>query len=315
MWIKSKEFKKILGLSNQALYERRKKGQLKFKKVNGIFFYWLEENIETDTNRYNVIHCRVSNNKQKDDLDKQEQILKEYAISNGYKVDYIFKDTASGMNESRKDLNELIKLVVENKVNKVFISYKDRLTRFGYNYFEYIFKMFGTEIEVVNLTKEEDFQTELTQDLISIIHHFSMKMYSNRKNKNLWKRELFINNLTKRLNILGINIFKVNPAYSSFIGNLRHDYTDAVNASIEIARRGFEYRIKKNKTGFYPNLLVKHQWKETATKYTDWKKFFIEIKNLKLKYRVSLDECLHKFNVFQQNSSSKSMVLNYTFYA
>jgi putative resolvase len=181
MWLKSKEFKKILGLSNQALYERRKKGSLKFKIVNNVYFYWLEENIETDTTRQNVIYCRVSNTKQKDDLDKQETILKEYAISNGYKVDYIFKDIASGMNENRKELNELIKLVIENKVNKVFISYKDRLTRFGYNYFEYIFKMFGVEIEVVNLTKEEDFQTELTQDLISIIHHFSMKMYSNRR--------------------------------------------------------------------------------------------------------------------------------------
>lgn len=181
MWIKAKEFKTILGLSNQALYERRKKGQLKFKKINNVFFYWLDEKIESNASRYNIIYCRVSNTKQKDDLDKQEQVLKEYAISNGFKVDYVFKDIASGMNESRKDLNELIKLVVENKINKVFISYKDRLTRFGYNYFEYIFKMFGTEIEVVNLTKEEDFQTELTQDLISIIHHFSMKMYSNRR--------------------------------------------------------------------------------------------------------------------------------------
>lgn len=181
MWVKSKEFKKILGLSTQALYERRKKGKVKFKKVNEVYFYWLEEKIETDASRYNIIYCRVSNTKQRDDLDKQEQILKEYAISNGYKIDYVFKDIASGMNESRKDLNELIKLVIENKVNKVFISYKDRLSRFGYNYFEYIFKMFGTEIEVVNLTKEEDFQTELTQDLISIIHHFSMKMYSNRR--------------------------------------------------------------------------------------------------------------------------------------
>ena len=191
MWLKSKEFKKILGLSNQALYERRKKGSLKFKIINNVYFYWLEENIETDTTRQNVIYCRVSNTKQRDDLDKQETILKEYAVSNGYKIDYIFKDIASGMNENRKDLNELIKLVIDNKVNKVFISYKDRLTRFGYNYFEYIFKMFGTEIEVVNLTKEEDFQTELTQDLISIIHHFSMKMYSNRiKELNALKKVL-----------------------------------------------------------------------------------------------------------------------------
>jgi putative resolvase len=191
MWVKSKEFKKILGLSNQALYERRKKGSLKFKIVNNVYFYWLEESIETDTNRFNVIYCRVSNTKQKDDLDKQEQILTQYVISNGYKVDYIFKDIASGMNESRKELNELIRLVVENKVNKVFISYKDRLSRFGYSYFEYIFKKFGTEIEVVNLTKEEDFQTELTQDLIFIIHHFSMKMYSNRRKElNALKKSL-----------------------------------------------------------------------------------------------------------------------------
>jgi IS605 OrfB family transposase len=135
----------------------------------------------------------------------------------------------------------------------------------------------------------------------------------NRKNKNLWKKELFINNLTKRLNIEGVKLYSVNPAYSSFIGNLQYDYTDAVNASIEIARRGYEYRIKKNKKGFYPKLLVKHQWKEMAAKYTDWKEFFIEVKNLKLKYRVSLNECLYKFKVFQQNSSHKSMVLNYVF--
>ena len=125
---------------------------------------------------------------------------------------------------------------------------------------------------------------------------------------------MIIGNLRKRLNILNINLYSVNPAYSSFIGNLIHDYTDAVNASIEIARRGYEYRLKKNNNGFYPNLLVKHQWKEMSTKFTDWKKFFIEIKNLKMKYRVSLDEVKHSFKVFQQNSTSKSMVLNYVFY-
>ena len=137
---------------------------------------------------------------------------------------------------------------------------------------------------------------------------------SNRKNKNLWKRELFTQNLTKRLNILGIKLYSVNPAYSSFIGNLMYDYTDAVNASIEIARRGFEYKVKKNKTRFYPTFNVKHQWKEMATLFSDWKSLYLEIKNLKLKYRVSLNECLHKFNVFQQNSSHKSMILNYVFY-
>jgi len=127
MWVKSKEFKKILGLSNQALNERRKKGSIKYKIINNVYFYWLEESIETNVNRYNIIYCRVSNTKQKDDLDKQEQILKEYAISNGYKIDYVFKDIASGMNENRKGLNEMIELVYKNKINKIFISYKDTL--------------------------------------------------------------------------------------------------------------------------------------------------------------------------------------------
>lgn len=174
------------------------------------------------------------------------------------------------------------------------------------------FETFEISKSISLIAKQFNCKSVFIEDL-----HFkgsSQIKISNRKNKNLWKRELFINNLTKRLNILGVKLHSVNPAYSSFIGNLMYDYTDAINASIEIARRGFEYRIKKNKTGFYPNLLVKHQWKEMATKYTDWKKFFIEVKNLKLKYRVSLDECLHKFNVFKQNSTSKSIVLNYVFY-
>lgn len=114
MWVKSKEFKKILGLSNQALYERRKKGQLKFKIINNVYFYWLEENIETDTNRYNVIYCRVSNTKQKDDLDKQEQILKEYAISNGYKVHHFSMKMYSNR---RKELNALKKVLQQGIEN------------------------------------------------------------------------------------------------------------------------------------------------------------------------------------------------------
>ena len=75
----------------------------------------------------------------------------------------------------------IITLVKECKVDTVYISYKDRFTRFGFGYFDYIFNLFGTKIEVVNLTKEEDFQQELTQDFISIIHYFSMKLYSNRR--------------------------------------------------------------------------------------------------------------------------------------
>ena len=202
-----------------------------------------------------------------------------------------------------------LKKIFNKILNEKLSSSSDRM-----KYFQNKLKFETYEISksIANLAKQFNCKSVFIEDL-----HFkgcSKIKISNRKNKNLWKRELFINNLTKRLNIEGIKLYSVNPAYSSFIGNLQHNYTDAVNASIEIARRGFEYRIKKNKKGFYPTLLVKHQWKEMATKFNNWKEFFLALKNSKLKYRVSLNDCLCKFNVFQQNSSHKSMVLNYVFY-
>jgi hypothetical protein len=134
----------------------------------------------------------------------------------------------------------------------------------------------------------------------------------NRKNNDLWKRNLFFENLSKRLFIEDIKLYRINPAYSSIIGNLQHDYTDAINASIEIVRRGIECIIKRNKGNFYPNLLIKDRWKETFIKCTDWKEISLKIKNSKLKYRVSIEECLHSYKVFQL-SSEKSKVKTFVF--
>ncbi|MCK9430399.1 MAG: hypothetical protein M0R17_10395, partial [Candidatus Omnitrophica bacterium] len=207
-----------------------------------------------------------------------------------------------------------LKIIFDKILNDKFNSDSNKMKYFQN---KLKFETFEISKSITSLTKYFNCKTVFIEDL-----KFKQKLnkeqkynhVGNRKCKNLWKRELFIQNLTKRLNISGIKLYSVNPAYSSFVGNLQHDYTDAVNASIEIARRGFEYRIKKNKNGFYPNLMVKHQWKEMAARFTDWKKFYFEIKNLKLKYRVSLDEVNHSFNVFEQNSSHKSMILNYIFY-
>jgi predicted transposase len=134
----------------------------------------------------------------------------------------------------------------------------------------------------------------------------------NRKNNNLWKRNLFIENLSKRLFIEDIKLYRINPAYSSIIGNLQHSYSDAVNASIEIVRRGIECIIKRNKGNFYPNLLIKEQWKQTFVKCTNWKEISLKIKNSGLKYRVSIEECSHSYKVFQLNSR-KSKVKTFVF--
>lgn len=178
-WLSSKEFRNKYRISSATLWRRVHVGTVKTKELYGTTYY-LDEDPSNEASM-NIIYCRVSNTKQQSDLKRQETILREYCVSNGIIPDKVISDIASGMNENRKGLQELIKLVKDGKVKTVYISYKDRLTRFGFDYFVYLFNLFGTEIKVVNLTSEEDFQQELTQDFISILHHFSMKLYSNRR--------------------------------------------------------------------------------------------------------------------------------------
>jgi predicted site-specific integrase-resolvase len=120
---------------------------------------WLE------IKRKNVIYARVSNTKQKNDLEKQIDILRGYVVSNGNIVDDVYSDIGSGMNENRTSLISLIKAVTSNQVDSVYISYKDRLSRFGYGYFETFFSQFGTKIVVVNSTAENDFQSEIMEEI------------------------------------------------------------------------------------------------------------------------------------------------------
>lgn len=178
-WLSSKEFRNKYRISSATLWRRVHVGTVKTKELYGTTYY-LDEDPSSEASM-NVIYCRVSNTKQQADLKRQETILREYCVSNGIIPDKVISDIASGMNENRKGLQELIGLVKDGKVKTVYVSYKDRLTRFGFDYFAYMFNLFGTEIKVVNLTSEEDFQQELTQDFISILNHFSMKLYSNRR--------------------------------------------------------------------------------------------------------------------------------------
>ena len=185
-YVGSRELKKILGVTNQTVYNWRKAGKISFKQVNKRNFVYdidsaLNQNLMST--KQVVAYCRVSNSKQKDDLIRQEESIREYARVNGIKIDAFYSEITSGMNEDRKFFNKIIEEVCQNKIAKIYITFKDRLTRFGFKYFERLFNKHGCEIVVLNSTSETTFEQELTQDLISIIHHFSMKMYSNRRQK------------------------------------------------------------------------------------------------------------------------------------
>lgn len=191
-YLSGKEVKDIFNITDPTLYQWRKKNKLEFIKISDRKFLYKtssilkllnkEDEIKKETTKKYVIYTRVSNTKQKGDLLKQQQIITDFINSKGIIPDLILSEIASGMNENRAEFNKLVDMVINNEVDTVFITYKDRLTRFGFEYFENLFKKFNTKIVVLNNTiNQESFEKELTGDLVSIIHHFSMKMYSNRR--------------------------------------------------------------------------------------------------------------------------------------
>ena len=134
--------------------------------------------------RQDVIYARVSTHKQKErgDLDRQITNLKLFAIDRN-PIDLLcITDVASGLNDNRKGLSQLVNLIQNDKVNRVFITYKDRLTRFGFNYLKAIADFHNTKIVVIsNETTDNSLEMELAEDIISIIHSFSGKLYGMRK--------------------------------------------------------------------------------------------------------------------------------------
>lgn len=127
------------------------------------------------------IYTRVSNRGQQDDLKNQLQYLKQYCNAKGY-ITEEYSDIGSGLNFKRKQWNFLLERVQQNEIEKIVISHKDRFIRFGYDWFSTFCTKFGCEIEVVN-NETLSPQAEMIQDLISIIHVFSCRIYGLRKYK------------------------------------------------------------------------------------------------------------------------------------
>lgn len=194
--MKSKEVKEILGVTQITLNNYIKKGILRFTKINDYHYIYNDEDVykllgKQKEIRFNVTYSRVSLPKQKNDLVSQKKRLCDFSISSGLTIEKELSDIKSGMNfNDRKDFNMLLDDVIKRKIDNVIIENKDRLARFGFELIEKFFSYYGTKIIVVNNSENMTYEQELTQDLISIIHHFSMKSHSNRRKLNKIKSEL-----------------------------------------------------------------------------------------------------------------------------
>ncbi|WP_293839371.1 IS607 family transposase [uncultured Phascolarctobacterium sp.] len=129
-----------------------------------------------------VIYTRVSTRNQADNLENQVDFLQNYVNAKGLIVDEVIRDYGSGLNYNRKKWNQLLGEVMENKVKMIFVSHKDRFVRFGFDWFEKFCNKFNVEIVVVKNDKLSPHE-ELVQDIVSILHVFSCRLYGLRKYK------------------------------------------------------------------------------------------------------------------------------------
>lgn len=114
-------------------------------------------------------------------------MLKTWAYHNGLQVNAIYSDIASGINfDGRKDFFKMLNEVMNYKVESVIIAYKDRLSRVAFSFFEKLFRRFGTKIVVVSEVGSKKLDAEeVFKEIVSLLHCYSMKLYSRRKNKKL----------------------------------------------------------------------------------------------------------------------------------
>jgi putative resolvase len=176
------EVAKIFGVSYAAVKKWAYAGKIKYIKTPGGKYRYPESEVrrllgEQMPKGKVAVYARVSSADQKEDLERQKQKLVEYAKSKGYRDIEVIEDIASGLNENRKGLNKLFKLVTERQIEAVFIAHKDRLTRFGFKYLEAFFNSYGCRIETMDSEEVKKPRQELIEDLMAIVASFAGRIY------------------------------------------------------------------------------------------------------------------------------------------
>ena len=184
------EFADKIGKTIQTLRNWDKNNTFKpaYVTVGGTRYYSQEQlnnflglKIKTKINKKIIGYCRVSSNKEKDDLERQIENVRTYMIARGYQFE-IITDIGSGINYNKKGLNQLIDMITNSEIDKVVILSKDRLVRFGYELIENLCEKYGTTIEIIDNTERTEEQ-ELVEDLIQIVTVFSCRLQGKRANK------------------------------------------------------------------------------------------------------------------------------------
>ena len=189
-FVKRGEAIKTLGICYQTLYKMAERKEIDTVKVGENTLYninkYLREKNVLHKERIKICYCRVSSNKQKEDLERQIKFMKEK-----FPTHTIIQDIGSGLNYKRKGLQELMEKAINGEIEELVIAYKDRLTRFGYEMIEWLISKYSNgKIIVINKNEEETPVEELTKDIVSIMNVYVAKVNGLRKYKTHIKEEI-----------------------------------------------------------------------------------------------------------------------------
>lgn len=186
-----KEVQRLLRCHRTTIWRYVRDKKIRVEKINDYHLIYNDDDVYRLAgicpNRKAVIYARVSTSKQKKDLENQIENIRQYANANGYTIDKVYKDIASGLSFERGEFQQLIKDVINHNIKTIFISNKDRFSRISFNMWKELLEYYNCNIVVMNNDNEktESEEKEIFEDIISLIHCFAMKMYSKRRKNKL----------------------------------------------------------------------------------------------------------------------------------
>ncbi|MGL6337597.1 MAG: IS607 family transposase [Waterburya sp.] len=180
-----KEAADLLGVSTKTIRRWEADGKIRSVRTTGNHrrFDVSELLGNKSDSSLTVAYARVSSHDQKDDLKRQVLVLESYCANHSWSFE-IIQDLGSGLNYKKKGLIRLIKLICTYQVERLVISHKDRLLRFGSELIFSLCEIFGTEVVIVNRSEDSTFEEDLANDVLEIITVFSARLYGSRSHKN-----------------------------------------------------------------------------------------------------------------------------------
>ena len=182
---------KILGVSEITLRRWDEEGKLVASKTEGGHRRYDLSKIRPETvhrfnfadNRKTIAYARVSSHDQKNDLERQKQVLELFCSKNGWTFD-IISDLGSGMNYHKKGLRKLLEAILDDSAGRLVLTHRDRLLRFGAELVFAICEAKGVEVVIINKGEDTTFEEDLAADVLEIITVFSARLYGSRSKKN-----------------------------------------------------------------------------------------------------------------------------------